>query len=94
MSTKDNYLQAGLNYQFRKLFLTQITELRFLGLKENVFGNYLYTPDSQNYMEVGYSLDGILKFIRLEAVTLWQDGEFKDFGFRVGISRALSITTD
>jgi Family of unknown function (DUF5686) len=87
-STSDQYLEIMTNYQFRKLFLTQIVELRFLGFKENLFVNYLLTPQSKHYTEVGYAFDGIMKFIRLEAIASFQDGKYMDYGFRVGIVRS------
>lgn len=88
-STSDKYLSANVHYGFRKFLVTQIPAVWMLGMRENLFVNYLYTPTSQNYFEVGYSLDKIFRFFRLEAVASFQDGKYKDFGVLIGISTEL-----
>lgn len=88
-STTDRYVAGHAYYQFRKLLLTQIFELRLMGLKENLILNYLNTSNSQNYTEVGYSLDNILRFFRIEAVAAFEDGKYQNWGIRVGISTNL-----
>ncbi len=93
-STAQNYLAGHLYYQFRKLLLTQLFEVRMLGLKENLVLNYLHTEVSPHYLEVGYSLDNIFRFLRLEAISSFADGKYQDFGFRVGISTDLENLFD
>jgi hypothetical protein len=88
-STQERYAVAHLHYQFRKLLLTRIFEVRLLGLQENVFVNYLKTSASPHYAEVGYSLDNIFRFFRVEAVAGFDDGQYRDFGIRIGISTNL-----
>ena len=85
-STRERYAVAHVYYQFRKLLLTRIFEVRMLGLKENVLVNHLKTSTSPHYTEVGYSLDNIFRFFRVEAVASFQDGTYQDFGIRIGIS--------
>ncbi|MFT7120952.1 MAG: hypothetical protein ACJAZ9_001130, partial [Neolewinella sp.] len=85
-STNEEYVEVYAHYQFRKLLLTQIYALHLKGLKEDVFVNYLYTPTSENYTEVGYSLDNILRFLRVEFVTSFRDFQYEDFGVRVSVS--------
>ncbi len=105
LSTQRNYAGAHLNYQFRKFLLTQIWEIRTLGIKENFIFNYLGTngsskirlpnntelnaPSDMNYMEVGYSLDNIFRFFRIEAIASFQDFEYQDFGIRIGIATSI-----
>ncbi|PTB93538.1 hypothetical protein C9994_12950, partial [Marivirga lumbricoides] len=60
-----------------------------MGLKESFFVNYLNTKQSNNYTELGYSLDGILKFFRIEIATNYEDFKYKGIGFRVGIATTL-----
>ncbi|MEQ9440657.1 MAG: DUF5686 and carboxypeptidase regulatory-like domain-containing protein [Cyclobacteriaceae bacterium] len=88
-STDQNYVATHLYYQLRKFLLTQIFEVRMLGLKENIFVNYLKTDASPHYAEVGYSLDNILRFFRVEAVASFADAKYVDFGVRIGISTSL-----
>ncbi|MCB0650794.1 MAG: carboxypeptidase-like regulatory domain-containing protein [Saprospiraceae bacterium] len=88
-STRDKYLAANVHYGFRKFLVTQIPAVWMLGMRENLFVNYLSTPTSKNYVEMGYSLDKIWRFFRLEAVVSFQDGKYKDFGVLIGISTEL-----
>lgn len=88
-STLDRYAAGHVYYQFRKFLITQIFEARLMGLKENLILNYLNTNNSQNYTEVGYSLDNIFRFFRIEAVAAFEDGKYQNWGIRVGISTNL-----
>lgn len=88
-STNDKFLSLHLHYQFRKFLLTQLTDVWLLGIKENLFSNYLLTPTSGNYTEVGYSLDNILRIFRIEATVSFQNGKYKDFGVLFGIASNL-----
>ncbi len=100
-STKDKWLSTHVHYQFRKFLFTQIWEIQMLGAKENVFVNYLNTPTSKNYTEVGYGIDNILRFLRIEAIASFQNGQYYDWGIRIGIASnifggfgSVSINTD
>ncbi|WKN32444.1 DUF5686 and carboxypeptidase regulatory-like domain-containing protein [Porifericola rhodea] len=88
-STSNNYLGTHMYYQFRKFLLTQIFDVRLLGIKENIIFNYLKTESSPHYIETGYSLDNILRFLRVEAVANFVEGKYQDFGVRIGISTNL-----
>ena len=88
-STSKEYISAFTYYQFRKFFFTRLPFIRKKGIRENVFANYLGTPDSHNYTEVGYSLDYILRVFKIEAAASFQDGQYQDFGVRVGIATSL-----
>ena len=85
-STAEEYGEVYAHYQFRKFLLTRIFELHLMGLKEDLFVNYLYTPTSDHYTELGYSLDNIFRLFRLELVTAFRDGGYDDFGVRVSIT--------
>ncbi|HTF18778.1 MAG TPA: DUF5686 and carboxypeptidase regulatory-like domain-containing protein [Chryseolinea sp.] len=85
-STADKYFAGNLHYQFRKFLVTNIPLVRLAGIRENVFVNYLATPTSMNYTEVGYTIDGILRIFRLEGAVSFQDGKYLDYGFRIGIT--------
>lgn len=91
-STNDRYFMGNLHYQFRRLLVTTIPVTRLAGIRENVFINYLATPQSQNYVEAGYSIDGILRIFRLEAAAAFQDGRYTGYGIRVGV--ATSVAAD
>jgi hypothetical protein len=90
-STSDKYFAANVHYNFRRFLVTSIYELRMLGISENVFVNYLATPTSKNYTEVGYSIDGILRIFRLEGAVAFRDGKYLDYGFRIGIATNIAV---
>ena len=87
-STSDRFAEAHVLAEFRKLLVTQLTLVRLIGLKENLFVHYLYTPSSKNYTEIGYGLDGIipqvLPFFRVEVISQWQNATYQGLGFRIG----------
>ncbi|WNB17677.1 DUF5686 and carboxypeptidase regulatory-like domain-containing protein [Marivirga arenosa] len=88
-STDQFYAENFIFHRFRKLLITQIPATRFMGFKEGAFINYLFTPDSKNYSEIGYSLEGILKFFRIEVATQYENFQYKGWGVRVGVSTTL-----
>ncbi|MGE0770156.1 MAG: DUF5686 and carboxypeptidase regulatory-like domain-containing protein [Cyclobacteriaceae bacterium] len=90
-STADEYLTANVHYHFRKFLVTRIPFVRLTGITENLFVNYLSTPTSSNYTELGYSLDGILRIFRLEGAVSFINGEYQDYGFRIGIATSIGV---
>ncbi len=90
-STADKYFAANVHYNFRRFLVTSIYEVRMLGIRENVFLNYLATPTAKNYTEVGYSIDGILRVFRLEGAVAFRDGKYLDYGFRIGIATNIAV---
>jgi hypothetical protein len=85
-STSREYVSILNHIRMRKLLLTQLPVVRLAGIKENLFVNYLYTPTSENYMEVGYTIDNIFRFLRLEFVQSFQGWQAREFGVRVGVA--------
>jgi hypothetical protein len=87
-STGKRFAEGHALMEFRQLLLTQIIYARLAGLKEDIFVHYLATPDSKNYAEVGYALDGLipslLPIFRLEVIGQFQDFKYQGLGFRVG----------
>jgi ribosomal protein L19 len=92
-STSDKWAAVHVHYQFRKLLFTQIPEVWLMGIKENVFVNYLAAPTSQNYFEAGYSIDNIFRVFRIEAALAFQNGKYYDWGILVGIASNLGDFT-
>jgi hypothetical protein len=90
-STQDQYFTANVHYHFRKFLVTRFPMVRLTGITENIFVNYLATPTSKNYTEVGYGIDGILRILRLEFATAFQDGKYVSNGFRLGVSTSIVI---
>lgn len=85
-STQDKWVAAHAHYQFRRFLLTQIWEVQMTGARENFFVNYLNSPESEHYTEVGYSIDNILRFLRIETAVAFRDGKYYDWGIRIGVA--------
>ncbi|UFH55987.1 DUF5686 and carboxypeptidase regulatory-like domain-containing protein [Spirosoma sp. KNUC1025] len=87
-STANRFAEGHVLAEFRKFLVTQLTLVRLIGLKENLFVHYLATPSSKNYTEIGYGLDGlipqVLPFFRVEIISQWQDATYQGLGFRIG----------
>jgi len=90
-STSDRYFTGNVHYQFRKFLVSSIPYVQMLGIREDIFVNYLATPTSKNYTEVGYTIDGILRIFRLEAAASFQDGKYVGYGFRIGVATNISV---
>jgi len=93
-STSNEYFTANVHYHWRKFLITRIPYVRLAGITENIFVNYLATPTSNNYTEVGYGLDGILRIFRLEAAASFQQGAYTGNGFRIGIASTIGVNFD
>lgn len=93
-STKDKYATINAHYHLRKFLITRIAYVRLAGITENIFVNYLATPTSNNYFELGYGLDGILRIFRLEFAGSFQQGNYMATGFRIGIASNIGAAFD
>ena len=85
-STADEYAYGLFNYQFRRFGLTQFDYFRRQGIRENIMFNTLFSPEAQQYAEVGYAVNYILRFLRVEFVTAWQDFTYQGYALRFGIA--------
>jgi len=92
-STNNSYFSGHTHFTFRKFLFTHIPEVRITGIKENIFFNYLKTSNSPHYYELGYSLDNVFRVLRLEAATSFENGKYKEFGFRIGIATILRFNS-
>lgn len=90
-STNDAYFSGHTHYQFRKFLFTQLPEIRFSGIRENIFFNYLKAEASPHYYEVGYSLDRIFRLLRLEVAASFHDSHYQEVGLRVGLATIFTI---
>jgi hypothetical protein len=91
LSTRDKYFAGNVYYQFRRFLFTSIPYARMLGVRESIFANYLATPASKNYTEVGYAVEGILRLFRVEIAAAFADGQYQTYGVRVGIATNLTV---
>lgn len=93
-STNTSYVSGIANYQFRKFLLTQLPMLRFSGVRENIFVNYLKTENSPHYTEIGYSLDNLFRIFRLELGVAFENGEYLRSGPLFGIATFINVNIE
>ena len=93
-STSGSYVSSIAHYQFRKFIFTQLPMLRFSGVRENVFINYLKTPHSPHYTEIGYSLDNLFRIFRVELAAGFENGQFLRARPLFGVATFFTFTTD
>lgn len=86
-STSKSYVSAFTYFRFRKLALTQLAPIRMLGIKENLFANYLKTTDAPHYVEVGYTIDNLFNILRIEFAYNFNTSPIAPaFGWRLGLA--------
>ncbi|WP_114751457.1 DUF5686 family protein [Pleomorphovibrio marinus] len=93
-STREDYLGVILHYQFRKLLFTQLPMLRFSGVRENIFLNYLKTGNSPHYVEIGYGLDNLWRIFRIEVGAAFENGAYLRAGPRLGIATFIRLNVE
>lgn len=93
-STSSSYISSIVHYQFRKFLVTQLPMLRFSGVKENLFVNYLKTANAPYYWELGYSLDNLYRVFRLEFAVGFENAKFQGSGVRFGIASFITINVE
>jgi len=93
-STDKIFGQAHAEYIPSKLLLTHVEKIRFSGLKESIYVNYLGHDYIDNYVEVGIAFDNIFRLFRFEAVTSFQKGQYRDYGFMIGLASFLDFTEE
>ncbi len=93
-STQGDYVGAILHYQFRKLLFTQLPMLRFTGVRENIFLNYLKTKNSPHYIELGYGLDNLWRIFRVEVGAAFENGSYLRSGPRIGIATFIQLNME
>jgi len=85
-STQKTFLDTHISWQSRRLILKQLPILKNSSMSENLFVNYLSTPEIKNYMEAGYGLNKIFLLMNVEAVASFENGKFRSAGFRVSVN--------
>ncbi|WP_243739706.1 DUF5686 and carboxypeptidase regulatory-like domain-containing protein [Algoriphagus boseongensis] len=90
-STSTSFVSGIAHYQFRKFLFTQLPMLRFSGLRENIFVNYLKTENSPHYTEIGYSLDNLFRFFRVEFGVAFENGNYLRTGPLFGIATFINV---
>ena len=93
-STKGAYAGLHTNLLMKRFLITQLNWLNTMGIRESVSFNYLKTEYSPHYYEIGYAIENIVKLIKLEIYTSFEDRKYKEYGVKIGISLGGIIRID
>ncbi len=88
-STSARYLQVHTLWATQRFVLTRLPFVRLAGLKETVQLHYLATPAANNYAELVYGLDGVLRLFRVEVAGQFLGGNYQGLGLRIGTTLRL-----
>ncbi len=85
-STQKSFVDAHINWQSRRLILKHLPIIKNSSVSENLFVNFLSTPEIKNYMEAGYGLGQLFLLLNVEGVAGFENGKFRSAGIRVSIN--------
>lgn len=85
-STSIQFLEVHANWQTRRLILKQLPIIRNSLVSENLFVNFLTTPEMKNYVETGYGLGNLFLLLNVEAVAGFEEGKFRSAGVKVSLN--------
>jgi hypothetical protein len=85
-STSSYFVQGHAVLSLQRFMVTRIPALRLTGIKETLQVHYLRVPTLENYTELVYGIDNVIRVVRLEIVGRFNDLDFKGLGFRIGTS--------
>jgi hypothetical protein len=85
-STSKQFLESHANWQTRRFILKQLPIVKNTSISENLFVNFLTTPDLKNYVETGYGISNIFLLLNVEAVAGFENGKFRSAGIKVSMN--------
>jgi hypothetical protein len=68
---------------FKRFLLKRLPLVNMTSIREVIFYNGLYTPSNKAYQEIGYSVDGIIGFIRLDVFAGFKQTTYNNWGVRL-----------
>jgi hypothetical protein len=83
-STKESFFEGHYNHHFNGFILNKVPLLRKLRWQEVFSLNYLRTPHSGNYLEMGAGLEHIFKLIRADFFVAYQGAKQQRYGVVIG----------
>ena len=85
-STNKQFLEVHASWDSRRLILKQLPFIKNFSASENLFVNYLITPELPNYIETGYGLKNLFLLLNIEAVAGFENGKYRSAGVRVSLN--------
>ncbi len=85
-SVSGKFFEVHANWQIRRLILKQLPVIKNSSISENLFVNFLSTPETENYVETGYGLSNLFLMLNVEAVAGFENGKFRSAGIKVSLN--------
>jgi hypothetical protein len=85
-STNSRFLESHVSWQTRRLILKRMPVIKNSSISENLFVNYLGTPELKNYVETGYGISNLFLLLNVEAVAGFENGRFRSAGIKVSLN--------
>lgn len=85
-STNTRFLESHVSWQTRSLILKRLPVVRNSSISENLFVNYLDTPELRSYVETGYGISNLFLLLNVEAVAGFEHGRFRSAGIKVSLN--------
>jgi Family of unknown function (DUF5686) len=85
-STSKQFLESHVNWQARRMILKLLPLIKNLSASENLFVNYISTPELMNYVETGYGLSNLFLILNVEAVAGFENGKYRSAGIKVSLN--------
>ena len=84
-SSKQKYIEAHYEHHFNGFILNKFPLIRNLKLQEVFTFNYLKTPTSPNYIEIGAGIEHVFKILRIDFFTSFENGNQMRNGIVIGL---------
>ena len=85
-STSTQFLESQVNWQARRMLLKLLPVIKNLSASENLFVNFISTPELKNYVETGYGLSNLFLILNVEAVAGFENGKYRSAGIKVSLN--------
>ncbi|MBV5315825.1 MAG: carboxypeptidase-like regulatory domain-containing protein [Prolixibacteraceae bacterium] len=85
-STRKSFFEAHANWESRRFLLKQLPLIKNASFSENLFVNFLSTPELNNYAEIGYGLKRVFLLLNVEAIAGFENGKYQSAGIRVSVN--------
>jgi hypothetical protein len=73
-------------FDFKRLIIKRLPLINMTNLREVIFFNGLYMPSLKPYQEIGYSIDGIIGFMRVDVFAGFKQTTYNNWGVRLVVN--------
>jgi hypothetical protein len=90
-TTANFYTTINIEHHFNGMLTNKIPLFKRLNWNLVAGSNAYYVNNNNNYVEVFAGIENILKFIRVDFISSYLNGNYSDFGIRIGIGGLISV---